>query len=332
MSIIGSDIVLYGSANMRETDSGAQGGALDTSRRVVFDDIDPAGNIEIVSSAGADTTQSVTITGRDSAGVLISEAKTLNGVTPVAMTAQTDWERLLKATKSAGTAGDVAAMAVTKTRTNTLVDAAQNTASQMAYAVLDAGASGTDDFYNGMVIRTITGTGPNQLRRIIDYDGTTKRAYVNRDWDVLPDVTTTYSVSPGMVFELVPFEVMEVRRPFYDVLAEAPGGSDRDYYEKVFWRNNHPTLSLSSAQIIEQADPSGRLDFGLAATLDDTGASTNRRTAPGGITFDNAAKAVANSGNHSAGAAQGCWLHLNLPAGTPATKTTYTLRETGATV
>ena len=323
--------MVYGSADMREVDTGAQGGAIDTSKRVVFDDIDPAGNVEIVSSAAGDTTQLVTVYGRDSQGNLINEAKTLNGTTSVPMTSQTDWERILKAVKSATTTGDVAAVAVAKARANTLQDAAQSTTAQMAYATLDAGASGVDDFYNGMVLRTISGAGPDQVRRVIDYDGTAKRAYVNRDWDVLPNGTTTFDVAPGVVFEKTPFEVLEVRRPFYDVLAEATGGTDRDYYEKVFFRNNNGALALTGAQILELSDPSGRIDFGLAATLDDIAASTNRRTAPGGITFDSSAKPVANAQSHSPGAGQGCWLHLNLPAGTAAAKTTYTLRESGAT-
>lgn len=331
MSIISSDIIVYGSINMREADAGAQGGGIDTSRRVVFDDIAPTGNLEVVSSAGGDTTQTVTATGRDPEGNIVSEGKTLSGTTPVAMTVQTSWERILKGLKSLPTTGDVAIQAVTKARSNTLQDAGQATSVQMAFATLDAGASAVDDFYNGMVLRTISGTGPNQIRRVIDYDGAAKRAYVNRDWDVLPDATTTFSVAPGMVFESAPFEILEVRRPFYNVLAEAAGGAARDYYEKVFFRNNNGALALTSAEISELSDPSGLIDFGLAGTLDDAGSSSDRRTAPGGITFDSVAKPVANSQSHSPGSGQGCWLHLSLPAGTGAQKTTYTLRESGAT-
>ena len=106
MSVLPSDMVFYGSANMQETDSGAQGGAIDNTIRVVFDDISPNGNMEIVSSAAGDTTQTVTITGRNAAGDIISDVETLNGTTPVAMSTETTWERLLKVVKSATTTGD----------------------------------------------------------------------------------------------------------------------------------------------------------------------------------------------------------------------------------
>lgn len=331
MSILADDIIVYGSANMQESDSGAQGGAIATGKRVVFADIAPAGNVEIVSSAAGDTTQNVTVTGRNAAGEIISEAKTLNGQTPVPMTAETTWERLLKAVKSASTTGDVAVMATTNERANTAQGGAAKTASEMAYITLDAGASAVDDAYNGMVLRTTGGTGPNQIRRIVDYEGATKKAWVAGGWATVPDGTTTFEVTEGMVFEKSPVEVTEVRRPFYDVSAEAAGGSARDYYEKVFFKNTHGSLALTGAQIAEQADPSGKVTFGLAGTLDDTATSTDRRTAPGGITFDSAAKNVANSQNHSAGAAQGTWLKLSLAAGDAAQKTSYTLRESGNT-
>ena len=332
MSVLPSDIVVYGSANMQETDSGTQGGAIAASKRVVFEDISPTGNIEIVSSNAGDTSQSVTVTGRNAAGELISEAKTLNGQTPVAMTTETAWERLMKAVKSATTTGDVAVMAVTKTRSNTAQGGADSTASVMAYIDLDASASAVDDEYAGQVIRTTGGTGSDQIALVVDYDGAQKRAFVAKDWATVPDGTTTFDLAQGMMFEKSPTEVLEVRRPFYDVSADVPGGSARDFYEKIFFKNNHATLSLTGATLAEQDDPSGKVDFGLAGTLDDSATSTDRTTAPGGITFDSTTKNVANSQNHSAGAGQGVWLHLALAPGDAAQKTTYTLRESGSSV
>ena len=45
--------------------------------------------------------------------------------------------------------------------------------------------------------------------------------------------------------------------------------------------------------------------------------------------FDNAAKNVANSQNHSAGAGQGIWLKLAPPAGQAAGKEVYEIEEAG---
>jgi len=52
-------------------------------------------------------------------------------------------------------------------------------------------ASGTDDVYNGQLIFIRSGTGDDQVRRIIDYNGTTKVATVSA-WDVTPDSTSAY--------------------------------------------------------------------------------------------------------------------------------------------
>ena len=129
--------------------------------------------------------------------------------------------------------------------------------------------------------------------------------------------------------------VLQIRRPFYGAGAEAAAGAQRIYYEKIFFRNNHATLSLTNAQILEQIDPTGLVAFGLEATLggtDTNGAGNNRQVAPAGYSFDDTAKAVANAQNHTALAAQGVWLSLTLAAGAAAQNSSYTLRESGETV
>lgn len=327
MPVAATDLIIYGSANMQDSDSGTQGGAIATSKRPVFADVSPAGNVQIVSSAAGDTTQTVTVTGRDAAGVIIAETKTLNGTTAVAMTTNTSWERLLKGVKSATCAGDVAVEAATATRTGTAQAGAAQT------ITLDAGASGTDDLYKDHVIRITSGTGAGQIRRIASYVGATKVATVERAWGTSPDNTSVFRISQGFHFEKAPAEILEVRRAFYNAAADVSGGSARDYYEKVFIKNIHATLALTAATIAEQADPSGKIAFALETTLDGSGTSADRRTAPasGVSAFDNTTKNVANSQNHSPGAAQGIWLKLTLAAGDAAQKTSYTLREQGTT-
>ncbi len=59
---------------------------------------------------------------------------------------------------------------------------------------LKAGASGDNDFYNGMQVETTGGTGADQVRTIIDYDGTTKVATINHVWVTRPDNTTDYKI------------------------------------------------------------------------------------------------------------------------------------------
>jgi len=62
---------------------------------------------------------------------------------------------------------------------------------------LAAGASAEDDFYNGLFVG-ITNDTPsgvdNQLRRIVDYNGTTKVATIDSDWGTNPSSSSTYEI------------------------------------------------------------------------------------------------------------------------------------------
>lgn len=251
MSIIASELIAYGSASMPDDDTPQNiGGAIDTSIRIAFTDLTVAGLVEVVSSNAGDTTQTVTVYGRNAAGELISEVKTLNGTTPVDFTST--FERLLK-------------------------------------AVINASHTGT-----------VT------LRK------------------------------DGAAGDLMVFEpgVLQIRRPFYNAAAEASGGSQRKYYEKVFFKNTNGSLTLTGAVIAEQADPTGNVAFALESSLngsDTNGASNNRQVAPGGYTFNSTTKNVANSQNLTSGAAQGIWLELTLAAGAAAADSSFTLRCSGNT-
>ncbi len=55
-------------------------------------------------------------------------------------------------------------------------------------------ASAVDDYYNGLIIGIISGTGAGQMRTITDYDGTTKKATVD-EWDTTPDTTSRYTIT-----------------------------------------------------------------------------------------------------------------------------------------
>ena len=63
---------------------------------------------------------------------------------------------------------------------------------------LDAGASGDDDFYNGCLLKTTGGTGGAvgslQGRWIVDYNGGTKVASVEPNWETNPSSDTTFAI------------------------------------------------------------------------------------------------------------------------------------------
>lgn len=318
-----SDLKLVGSQVQPDDDTTTDiGGAKATNRKPCFTDL--SGLFQAVSSAAGDTTQTVTVHYLDTNGVPLSEVQTLTGQTPKTFGANID--RLLKALKSATTTGDVAVEAQTATRTGTAQAGAVNA------ITLDAGASAIDDAYHQMVIRITSGTGSGQIREIKKYVGSTKVATVNWPWGTMPDATSVFRISQGMMFDRQPNEVTEIRRVFYAAAAEAAGGSDKDLYDKLFYLNGSTGLALLNATVKELSDPSGLVTFGLATVINDTvtnGGGNTRLVAPAGITFDNADKVIPGSHLQS-GSAIGVWLKLSLPAGTAAQKTQEVLSLTGS--
>jgi hypothetical protein len=102
------------------------------------------------------------------------------------------------------------------------------------------------------------------------------------------------------------------------------------YYAKVFWKNTNATNALLSAQVSESADPTGLIDHGLAASVNDSGTTTNRQTAPGGVTFASTAANVPGT-DLAATAAIGVWLRLSLATNNAAIRSTYTSQLAGST-
>jgi len=60
---------------------------------------------------------------------------------------------------------------------------------------LDAGASASDSFYNGLLIHIVAGTGADQSREITAYVGATKVATVSPNWAVTPDATSVFVIT-----------------------------------------------------------------------------------------------------------------------------------------
>lgn len=344
MSVKRFDGVFYGSASMPDGDGATTGGAAAFNKRLFFSDLLAAGTVNYVSSSASDTAVQITTSGRDNAGVIQTEAKTLGGQTPVAG-GQT-FERLMKAVVTSGTAaGDAAVISNTKVLTGrTATGGGQASGTDAAYIDLASGDGAS--VAAGQIVRILNNTPAGvqyQLRMIIELSG--DRAFVNRDWGTAPTSSSTYDVHTGMLLDLAPNQVTEVRRPFYDAASDTAGGSSRTYYEKVFAINNNTVTSLTGAAIKKLTDPSaGVLDFALTNALNDTATVANRQTLPAtGITaFSSGAApqsiAVPSPANLPAGnapnaaGAQGVWLRLTLAAGLAPTKTSEQMSITGNSV
>lgn len=342
MSVLPSDLVFYGSANMPDVDSATTGGALNTAILINFNDITPTGTMSYVSSSASDTAAVLTVSGRDSTGVIQAEAKTLTGTTPVA--GSQSFERLMKGVAS-GTAavGDIAAISTTAVVTGTAQGGTAATTSASATLTLQSGQGASCAI--GMIVR-ITNNTPSGvnflLRRIVAI--ATDVISVNRDWGTTPTSATTYTVNHGMLFDILPNQVTQNRRPFYNVASDVTGGSNRNYYEKIFAVNTNTTTALTVASILKQVDPSsGVLEFALTNALNDTSTIANRQTLPSvaitAFSTGSAPQTIAipspqnlpSGAAPNAAGAQGIWINLALSAGLAAAKTSFTLRVTGTT-
>jgi hypothetical protein len=367
MSVLPSDIAVYGSANMPEADGATVGGAVDFTRRVAFYDVSPAGNVDVVSSSGSDTATKITYCGRDSTGAIQSQTLTLNGQSWV--TGSLSLERLLYAALSGASAngplanpggtaavGDVAlaahscvlpsgAMTTDATVHTAQSGSANHSGTIPALFKLQSGDGAAVSA--GQIIWTKGGTGASQLRQIIATTGYGSDVVaVSRDWSTVPDGTTTYKIVQGMLFEISPNAVTAVIRMFSTTAADVPAGLQRTYHEKVFVVNNSAATALTGAQIEVASEtptlPSGALlDLALTTALNDTGTVANRQTAPSSgvalFTAQPAFVSVPSPGNlppgtaPNAAGAQGLWLRLTLPAGATAYKGAADLRTQGTT-
>ncbi len=73
-----------------------------------------------------------------------------------------------------------------------LLDGTSPGSNASTYINLDGDASAVDGTYDPGVISIYEGTGAGQSRQIFEYDGTLKRAYINRDWKVTPSSDSKY--------------------------------------------------------------------------------------------------------------------------------------------
>ncbi len=81
---------------------------------------------------------------------------------------------------------------------------------------LAAGASATDNLYNGQLVYITGGTGAGQSITITSYVGSTKVATVGGTWVVTPDNTSTYDVYPADVDVITVPSVIEIADAVWD--------------------------------------------------------------------------------------------------------------------
>jgi hypothetical protein len=107
--------------------------------------------------------------------------------------------------------------------------------------------------------------------------------------------------------------------------------SGKVYYEKTFWKNTDSVTALLGATMKLTADPSGKIKMGIAVAQGGTTSSTNRLTAPSGITFvDDAVDQSVPGTNLAAASTIGVWWEMTLAADNAPIRSTFTSQLRGA--
>src|SRR5688572_30285861 len=108
MAVSAADLVMYGSSFMPESGGVVAGSGIDLTTRVVFDDATLANTlndqVSVISTQSIDV-KPIVITGRDAAGVIVSE--TLNTARTVPVTGTQTFERILKIVATQGHSGTI---------------------------------------------------------------------------------------------------------------------------------------------------------------------------------------------------------------------------------
>ncbi len=365
MSVTPNEIGYYGSANMPEADGVTVGGAVDFSKKVVWYDLSANDTIDAVSSSASDGAVNIQMKGRDAAGnIQTSGVVTLTGTTPITNVGSLGTtQRLLAGVVTGGAicglsnpggttaVGDVAAYRHTPLISGHTAQTGSANTSGTTPPLFKLQAGDGAAVSIGQIIRIMSNTGLNQLRSIVAITGYGADVVaVSRDWGTIPDATSTYNILQGMLFELAPNQVKAITRIFSTAQADAPGGSQRIFYEKLFTVNNDISIDLTAAsiEILSESPglPAGALiDLALCKALNDTQTVANRQTLPTNqdasalvfVVQPSPISVIATPGALPHGAspntagAQGMWVRVTLPAGESAYSGAGTFRAQGAT-
>lgn len=162
----------------------------------------------------------------------------------------------------------------------------------------------------------------------VTFDGTAERILsVSLASAPSGNVTIERNTAPNAEVVVIPIGKQKASILFID------SASDTDptvRYEKVFWKNEHGSLSLTNATIELTADPSSSIKIGVEESLNGTDTVEDRLTAPDGISFvDDSVLVGVPDDVLPAGDAIGVWIEMSRGAAAAALKSTFTTRLAG---
>ena len=156
-----------------------------------------------VSPADCDieTWNNITVTGDGDWNAMQTDLDTITGAGGVLLDSTATsaqlvddvWDEVI--TKAAHNVAQSAAKQLRNLASSTIrSDTAQGPGTGPNQIQLDTGASAVDGSYDPSLISIISGTGLGQSRNILQYDGSTRTATVDRNWKVAPDATSEFTI------------------------------------------------------------------------------------------------------------------------------------------
>ncbi len=81
-----------------------------------------------------------------------------------------------------------------------IVEQANSQGGSLNTIILSPSSSSENDYYKDFFIKIILGTGQGQIRRIYSYDGSSKTAQVDTNWDTTPDSNSEYRIDSSFYY------------------------------------------------------------------------------------------------------------------------------------
>ena len=247
MPIDPAELIAYNALNRPEDDTATGGGGRDPDVRPDFVQLAADDDLEVLSDNAGDTTQIVTVDGRDPSGAFVTATATVNGLGAVILAPATIFERVLS---------------------------------------------------------------------------------ISMDSDALGNVTVRRSVAGATVF-VIPIGERGSSLLFINAASSA---APVTRFDKFFWRNTDPALTLGSAEVQLTADPAARIRVATETSKDDTNTIANRLTVPSGVVFvdDSVVQAVPGDSLES-DTDIGIWVEQALLASDAPIRDTFTHELAGTT-
>jgi hypothetical protein len=114
-------------------------------------------------------------------------------------------------------------------------------------------ASNANDAYINQIIFIRSGTGADQARRVVDYDGATKVATINgRVWDTTPDTTSAYVMLPTGIVEMNDTTIADA--VLGRNMASVTGAASRSLLNAIRFLRNRWEIVAGTLSVYEEDD------------------------------------------------------------------------------